>query len=140
MLKEIHRARQLYLLNGGPSNDQDLNHYPDLQIPAGSTLGCVLGKKDNGDCVNGDSWLKFGKFQFATGTAHAYHYYKKGPFKIEFKLPVHWAGESEREKGKIKCSAMTKGDTKSENLCKLLSGGKEPTTCSYVSGNCWLID
>ena len=142
IMYEIYRARQLYLMEGGSTSDQDLNNYPDLQLPAGTTLGCVLGKKEDGSCVNGDSKIMMGnKSLIATGTAHAYKYYKKGPYYIRLMLPVHWAGESGLDKKfQIKCNAMDNTDEKSKNLCKILSGGKEPTTCSYVSGDCWLID
>ena len=141
LMREVPRARQLYLLAGGSSSDQDLNNYPDLQLPGGATLGCVLGKREDGSCVNGDSKILLGrKTLLATGTAHAYCYLRKGPYYIELKMPVHSAGESGAiQPGQIKCSAPNQDDA-SKSLCKLLSGGKEPTTCSYVSGDCWLID
>lgn len=142
LMQEVYRARQLYLMSGGSTSDQDLNNYPDLQLPSGATLGCVLGKREDGSCVNGDSKIMLGnKTLLSTGTAHAYTYYKKGPYYIRFRMPVHWAGESGLEKKfQIKCNAMDENDEKSKSLCKILSGGKEPTTCSYVTGDCWLID
>ncbi len=140
IMKEIHRARQLYLMAGGSDVDQDLHHYPDLQLPAGASLGCVLGTNDDGSCVNGDSKLTFGKFSLATGTAHARISYKKGPYSVLYLMPVHRAGEQGLEHpGQIKCYAIDSTDKKSKSLCQLLSG-KEVTTCSYVSGDCWLID
>ena len=140
IMKEIHRARQLYLMAGGSDVDQDLHHYPDLQLPAGASLGCVLGSNDDGSCVNGDSKLTFGKFSLATGTAHAYVHYKQGPYYVTYKMPIHRAGEQGLEhSGQIKCYAMDNADEKSKSLCQLLSG-KEATSCSYVSGDCWLID
>ncbi len=140
IMKEIHRARQLYLMAGGSSSDQDLHHYPDLQLPAGAVLGCVLGTNEDGSCVNGDSKLTFGKFSLATGTAHARLSYEKGPYSVFYLMPVHWAGEQGLEhSGQIKCYAVDNADEKSKSLCKSLSG-KEATTCSYVKGDCWLID
>ena len=140
ILKEIYRARQMYLMNGGSTTDQDLTHYADLHLPAGATLECMWGI-ENGGCISGDSRLKLGNLSIATGTAHAYIAYKKGPFYVQYKLPVHQAGENGNySPGQIKCYAMDQTDTKSKSLCKLLSGGKEPTTCSYVTGDCWLID
>lgn len=141
LMREVYRARQLYLLEGGSPTDQDLNNYPDLNIPAGAELGCVLGRTANGSCVNGDSKIVLGnKSLLATGTAHAYRFYRKGPYYIEIKMPVHSVGERGLDNpAQIKCSAVN-GDEASRSLCKSLSGGKAPTTCSYVSGDCWLID
>lgn len=139
LMREVYRARQLYLLAGGSVNDQDLNNYPDLHLPAGAELGCVLGRKEDGSCVNGDSKITLqGKVLLSTGTAHAYKYWEKGPYYINVKIPVHSAGE-QGNSAQIKCSAPRQ-DAASESLCKLLSGGKEAVKCSYVSGNCWLID
>ncbi len=140
ILKEIHRARQLYLMAGGSSLDQDLHHYPDLQLPAGAVLGCQLGTNEDGSCINGDAKVTFGKFSLRTGTAHAVVEYRKGPYNVWYRLPVHQAGEKGVEKsGQIKCHAVVEDDEKSKSLCKSLSG-KEATTCSYVKGDCWLID
>ena len=142
IFREIYRARQLYLLSGGSATDQDLNNYPDLQLPPGAELQCVLGKKEDGSCVNGDSKIVLGNITIsATGTAHAYTYYRKGAYYVEYKIPVHSAGEAKMEHpSQIKCRAMDSNDETSKGLCRLLSGGKEPTTCSYVTGDCWLID
>ncbi len=141
ILKEIYRARQMYLMSGGSTTDQDLTHYADLHLPAGAVLKCRLGSNTNGECINGDTSLIIGSLIISGSTAHAGTNYKKGPFYIEVKIPIHSAGEMGLDQpGQIKCSAMDQTDTKSKSLCKLLSGGKEPTTCSYVTGDCWLID
>lgn len=93
IMYEIYRARQLYLMEGGSTSDQDLNNYPDLQLPAGATLGCVLGKKEDGSCVNGDSKIMMGnKSLIATGTAHAI---KKG--RIIFGLCCRCIGLANRD-------------------------------------------
>lgn len=141
LMREVHRARQLYLLAGGSVWDQDLNNYPDLQLPAGAELSCWGKKNEDGSCPGGDSKIMMGgKMLLATGTAHAWQILTKGPYYISLKMPVHSAGESGGIlPGQIKCFAPNK-DNASKSLCKLLSGGKEPTTCSYVSGDCWLID
>lgn len=140
LLKEITRARQLYLMEGGSTSDMDLRNYPDLHLPAGTKMECWSGSEENG-CGGGHVRFTVGTFTIQTGTAHAWTYYRKGPFNIVYKVAVHWAGEGLLENpNQIKCYAEDQNDTKSKNLCKLLSGGKEPTTCSYVSGDCWLID
>ena len=140
IFKEIYRARQLYLMAGGSNSDMNLFNYADFQPPAGATMNCWTGTMENG-CGGGHVRIRLGSLSISTGTAHAWTDYKKGPYYIQLKIPVHWAGEGGNySPGQIKCSPMDQNDTKSKSLCKLLSGGKEPTTCSYVSGDCWLID
>ena len=141
LLKEIYRARQLYLMSGGSTTDQDLTHYADLHLPSGIALTCVFGTDENGNCKGGDTAIRFNGWMVHTHTSHSRVSYQKGPFKVQYMVPVHQAGENGNySPGQIKCSAVDQTDTKSKSLCKLLSGGKEPTTCSYVTGDCWLID
>lgn len=130
LMREIYRARQLYLLGGGSQSDQNISNYPDLQLPAGVTLSPACSQ-------NGCSVLRGNKQLLNGHTAHMHRTIKKGKYSIDLKLIVHYQGVG--DPSKIKCSA-TYGDDASKGVCALLSGGKEPTGCSFVTGDCWLID
>ena len=143
IFKEIFRARQLYLTMGGKPNNQDLTQYPDLHIPAGTEAACSNPAGEIGNCIpSGDSNVKnWGGYSVATGTTTAQISYKKHGYNVRFKMPVY-GDYRERPEGYfyIKCAPESATDTKSKKLCRILSGGKDPTTCNFVSGDCWIIE